>query len=98
MENYGLTAPIASIIFSRPDTTAAVFAEIAKAPSDHFLEHLGLPLVSAVLRECHRVLRPSGILDFTVPHFDPSISAYLRRDFDLLKETIYDIPKDHEAL
>jgi len=37
LENYGLKAPIAFMIFNRPDTTAAVFAEIAKARPDKLL-------------------------------------------------------------
>ena len=31
MDNFNLNTPVALIIFNRPDTTAQVFAEIAKA-------------------------------------------------------------------
>lgn len=37
MENDGLKAPIAFMIFNRPNTTAAVFAGIAKARPDKLL-------------------------------------------------------------
>ena len=66
--------------------------------SDHFLEHLELPLVVKVLRECRRVLAPGGVLDFTVPHIDPYLDAYVHQDFEFLKEKIFDVPKEHESL
>jgi predicted SAM-dependent methyltransferase len=71
---------------------------IAEIRSDHFLEHLELPMVVTVLSECHRALRSGGSLDFTVPHFDPYLDAYLRHDFEFLKENIYDVPRDQEDL
>lgn len=72
--------------------------KIAEIRSDHFLEHLSLSLVVNVLSECRRVLRSGGVLDFTIPHLDPYLDAYLRRDFDFLREKIYDVPKNQEAL
>ena len=66
--------------------------------SDHFLEHLELPMVVEVLRECRRVLVPGGMLYFTVPHLDPYVDAYLRRDWQFLKEKITDIPEGQEDL
>ena len=66
--------------------------------SDHFLEHLELPLVVKVLRECQRVLVSGGTLDFTVPHLDPYLDAYSRRDFDFLQEKIFDVPPRQEYL
>lgn len=66
--------------------------------SDHFFEHLELPIVVEALRECYRVLVPGGILDFTVPHIDPYIEAYLNKDFNYLKEKICDITHEQEAL
>ena len=71
---------------------------IEEIRSDHFLEHLEMSLVLTVLCECRRVLRPGGILDFTVPHLDPYIDAYLRRDFEFLRERIHDVPKGQEGL
>ena len=66
--------------------------------SDHFFEHRELPVVVEVFRECRRVLVPGGLLDFTVPHFDPYVDAYLRRDWQFLKEKITDIPEGQEDL
>lgn len=34
----------------------------------HFFEHLNFPTVQFVLRECHRVLLPEGVLQIVVPH------------------------------
>lgn len=66
--------------------------------SDHFFEHLELTDLVDVLRECRRVLVPGGVLDFTVPHFDPYLEAYLHKDFDYLKERICDVPQGQETL
>jgi predicted SAM-dependent methyltransferase len=66
--------------------------------SDHFFEHLELPIMVEVLRECRRVLRPGGVLDFTVPHLDPYMHAYLQRDWQFLREKITDVPQGQEDL
>ena len=66
--------------------------------SDHFFEHLELSVVVKVFRECRRVLVPGGMLDFTIPQFDPYVDAYLRRDYQILNERITDIPKGQEDL
>lgn len=66
--------------------------------SDHFFEHLELKDLIKILKECRRVLISGGLLDFSVPHIDPYIQAYLNRDFDFLKEKIYDIPEGEKDL
>jgi predicted SAM-dependent methyltransferase len=71
---------------------------VVEIRSDHFLEHLDLPTVVEVLRECKRVLAPGGVLDFTVPHIDPYLDAYVRKDFDFLKDKIFDVPPRYEHL
>jgi len=71
---------------------------VTEIRSDHFFEHLELSDLVYVLRECKRVLVPGGVLDFAGPHLDPYLEAYLQRDFGYLKEKIYDVPQDQEAL
>jgi len=71
---------------------------ISEIRSDHFFEHLELPIVVDVFRECRRVLILGGVLDFTVPHFDPYLDAYLRRDWHFLEEKIFDIPEGQDDL
>lgn len=66
--------------------------------SDHFFEHLELPEVVKIFQECYRVLIPDGILDFTVPHFDPYLDAYLKKDYDFLQDKIDDIPQGQQDL
>jgi len=38
--------------------------------SEHFFEHLLLPDAIALLRECHRMLRPGGVIRTSVPDAD----------------------------
>ena len=71
---------------------------IKEIRSDHFFEHLALTDVIEVFSECHRVLVPNGVLDFSVPHLDPYIDAYLKRDYQFFSEKIYDIPAGQEDL
>jgi predicted SAM-dependent methyltransferase len=71
---------------------------VAEIRSDHCLEHLDLPVVVDVLRECHRVLVPGGVLDFTVPHLDPYLAAYQRREAAFLEAHITDVPAEYAAL
>ena len=73
-------------------------ASVSEIRSDHFFEHLELAALVEVLRECRRVLVPGGVLDFTVPHLDPYLAAYLRRDLRFLKERIYDVPEEQELV
>ena len=67
---------------------------VSEIRSDHCFEHLDILDVIKTLRECHRVLKPGGKLDFTVPHLDPYLDAYLRRDTTFLAEKIEDIPAE----
>lgn len=71
---------------------------VVEIRSDHFLEHLELSQVVEVLRECRRCLVPGGVLDFTVPHFDPYLDAYIRKDIGFLREKIYDVPPQEREL
>lgn len=71
---------------------------ILEIRSDHCFEHLRLPDVVYVLKECHRVLKPGGILDFTVPHIDPYLEAYAAGNSDFLREKISDVPVGQEEL
>lgn len=66
--------------------------------SDHFFEHLELDLAFKVFMECHRVLVPGGILDFTIPHLNPYLDAYSENNVDFLADKIHDIPKKHKEL
>lgn len=66
--------------------------------SDHFFEHLSIDELMDILKDCRRVLIKGGVLDFSVPHINPYISAYLENDFEFLKEKIHDIPDGKDDL
>ncbi|MBU1726455.1 MAG: methyltransferase domain-containing protein [Candidatus Omnitrophica bacterium] len=66
--------------------------------SNHCFEHLGLADLITLLKECKRVLVKGGILDFSVPHINPYLSAYLKNDVKFLSEKIYDIPEEKRHL
>jgi len=51
----------------------------------HVLEHFPWDQTSAIVRECHRVLLPEGILRVGVPDVEPAIRAYERGDLDYLR-------------
>jgi predicted SAM-dependent methyltransferase len=71
---------------------------VGEIRSDHFFEHLMIDDLMYIFKECHRVLKSGGKLDFTVPHLDPYIKPYLKNDVKTLKSLISDIPREHKAL
>jgi predicted SAM-dependent methyltransferase len=71
---------------------------VSEIRSDHFFEHLDMIEVIKVFQECYRILLKGGILDFTVPHFDPFLEAYIKGDLEFLIDKIYDIPTGQEEI
>lgn len=69
---------------------------VSEIRSEHFFEHLTPEEIINAFRECRRVLIDGGTLDFSVPHLDPYLEAYFKKDLNFLKEKIYDIPKGQE--
>ena len=66
--------------------------------SDHFFEHLDIDNLLFVLSECHRVLKKGKDLNFTVPHLNPYINAYLKNDLKFLRNKINDIPQQYKKI
>jgi SAM-dependent methyltransferase len=50
--------------------------------SSHFFEHLDYCAGVRLMRNCHRALRPGGVLRFAMPNFRGGFEAYLKRDAD----------------
>jgi predicted SAM-dependent methyltransferase len=50
--------------------------------SSHMLEHLRPSQAQFVLDDCHRVLKPGGVLRLVVPDLNEAAQAYLRRDLE----------------
>lgn len=71
---------------------------VVEIRSDHFFEHLELIQVVDIFRECWRVLVSGGLLDFTVPHIDPYLDAYLHKDLQFFLDRINDIPPEQKEI
>ena len=54
----------------------------------HVLEHLDWENVNFALGECHRVLRPSGILRIAVPSLERSVEAYSKKDYSFFPQEV----------
>jgi predicted SAM-dependent methyltransferase len=48
--------------------------------SEHVLEHLTFSDIMPLLRDCHRALKPAGVLSVVVPNARIYLEAYLRPD------------------
>lgn len=48
--------------------------------SSHCLEHLADDVCLFVLRECHRLLKPGGVLRLCIPDMDKALEAYVERN------------------
>lgn len=59
---------------------------------EHLLEHLPLEVGALFLRECHRVLRPGGVLRVGVPDAGALLNAYVKHDDDYLNAIHPDRP------
>lgn len=46
--------------------------------TSHFVEHIPKEKLDFILRECHRVLKPSGILRIVVPDFENIVREYIQ--------------------
>jgi predicted SAM-dependent methyltransferase len=48
---------------------------------EHFLEHLTIPEALAFLRDCHRLLRPGGVLRIAMPDLSECVRQYHENDW-----------------
>ncbi|MFJ9518582.1 methyltransferase domain-containing protein [Kitasatospora sp. NPDC101801] len=48
--------------------------------AEHLIEHVPLPVALGWLRECHRVLRPEGVLRITTPDLRRYLTSYVNGD------------------
>ena len=55
--------------------------------SEHVFEHFGYPdEIGHVLGECHRILRPGGVLRVIVPNAERYLQAYAEDDESFIRE------------
>ena len=71
--------------------------------SEHIFEHLKFTDSCNMLKECHRVLKPGGVMRLALPHFEFLLGLYQDPKADLNREyiqsTIRDqIPEVHQVL
>jgi predicted SAM-dependent methyltransferase len=53
--------------------------------SSHFFEHLEYRAGVRLMRDCHRALRPGGVLRFALPNFRALFEAYVQGDANYLE-------------
>ncbi|MDD4869467.1 MAG: methyltransferase domain-containing protein [Kiritimatiellae bacterium] len=58
--------------------------------TSHFLEHLYRHEVFALLKECHRVLKTSGLIRIVLPDLDRIIDAYVKSNIRAFSEIFPD--------
>jgi predicted SAM-dependent methyltransferase len=56
---------------------------------EHMIEHIDYPMGEAMLRECHRVLRPSGVIRVVTPDFRSLAALYCDGDVGI-RQDYYD--------
>ena len=56
--------------------------------SEHLFEHLTYPQALNMLKECHRVLKPNGVLRIATPNLQFLVDLYLHPEKDLNKKYI----------
>jgi predicted SAM-dependent methyltransferase len=84
-------------IFSKGDALPFDDSTLHFIYSEHFLEHLFFDEAVSLLRECHRVLKPSGVIRTVVPDADlrtylpPEPVGYPKRDLPFTH------PKKHKT-
>lgn len=55
--------------------------------SEHVFEHFGYPNeIGHILSECHRILKPGGVLRVIVPNAERYLRAYANDDEDFIRE------------
>jgi predicted SAM-dependent methyltransferase len=57
-----------------------LFSDVAAVYAEHFLEHLPIDAALDFLVECHRVLRPGGVLRLSTPNLDWVWRTHYRLD------------------
>jgi predicted SAM-dependent methyltransferase len=66
------------------------FRSVSAIYAEHFLEHLGLDEGLGFLKECRRVLAPSGVLRLSTPNLDWVYATHYRTSQVSAEETLHD--------
>jgi predicted SAM-dependent methyltransferase len=66
------------------------FRNVSAIYAEHFLEHLGLDDGLGFLKECRRVLAPSGVLRLSTPNLDWVYATHYRLPQVSAEETLHD--------
>jgi predicted SAM-dependent methyltransferase len=74
--NVDLEGPLAVIRLDLTRPLPVASNRMACIYSEHFIEHIEQPAAARLLRECHRVLRPGGVLRLSTPSLAVLVDHY----------------------
>lgn len=74
--NIDLAGPAAVIKLDLTRPLPLPAASIACIYAEHFIEHIERPAAARLLRECHRVLAPGGVLRLSTPSLAHLVAEY----------------------
>jgi predicted SAM-dependent methyltransferase len=74
--NTDLEGPAAVIKLDLRRPLPVADASLSFIYAEHFIEHIDLPAAARLLRECHRVLKPGGVLRLSTPDLARRVDEY----------------------
>lgn len=81
--------PGRSFYFDALDQLAIADGGVRHIHCEHFLEHLDYEAACRFLRECYRVLEPSGSMRIIVPDAERYMRAYCKNDAEFFSQLIH---------
>ncbi|WP_157070097.1 class I SAM-dependent methyltransferase [Aureimonas frigidaquae] len=78
--NIDLDSPAADVLMDLRKPLPYADRSIDYVFAEHFIEHISRPEAVALLKECRRVLNPTGVIRLSTPDIQHIIDAYTRND------------------
>lgn len=84
-KNLDLAPPIGGIVCDLRQPLPELSDSVDYIFHEHFIEHLTREDGERLFRECHRVLKPGGVMRFSTPDLMVIAEAYLHQKIDFWK-------------